>query len=60
MKIILLSLANIAITIVVIGIIGMIKDDDNGKEALFLKSLMIFLGIGVIILWILLVWKKVL
>lgn len=43
-----------------IGTIGMIKDDDNGKEALLLKSLSVILGVGVIILWILLLWKKVL
>lgn len=42
------------------GIVGMIKDDDNRKKALFLKSLMIILGMGVIILWALLLWKKVL
>lgn len=41
-----------------IGIIGMIKD--NGKGALLLKSLSIILGVGVIILWVLLLWGKVL
>lgn len=60
MKIILLIFANIAITIIMMGIVEMIKDDDNGKEALFLKSLSVILGVGVIILWILLLWKKVL
>lgn len=42
------------------GIVGMVKDDDNRKEPILLKSLSVILGVGVIILWILLLWKKVL
>lgn len=60
MKIILLIFANIAITIIMMGIVGMVKDDDNRKEPILLKSLSVILGVGVIILWILLLWKKVL
>lgn len=59
MKIILLIFTNIIITIITIGILGMIKDDDR-KETMLPKSLIIILGVGVIIFWILLVWKKVL
>ena len=59
MKIILLIFTNIIITIITIGILGMIKDDDR-KETMLSKSLIIILGVGVIIFWILLVWKKVL
>ena len=59
MKIILLIFTNIIITIITIGILGMIKDD-NRKETMLPKSLIIILGVGVIIFWILLVWKKVL
>lgn len=60
MKIILLIFANIVITIIMMEIVGRVKDDDKRKEALFLKSLMIILGVGVIILWALLLWEKVL
>lgn len=57
MKIILLILANIIITIITVGSIGMIKDNDPRKEALLLKIISLVLSVGIIILWI---WKKVL
>lgn len=60
MKIILLILVNIAITIITIGILGMIKDDDDRKEGMLFKSTLVILSVGVVILWILLIWKKVL
>lgn len=60
MKIILLILANIIITIITVGSIGMIKDNDPRKEALLLKIISLVISVGIIILWILLLWKKVL
>lgn len=57
MKIILLILANIIITIITVGSIGMIKDNDPRKEALLLKIISLVISVGIIILWI---WKKVL
>jgi ABC-type polysaccharide/polyol phosphate transport system ATPase subunit len=57
MKMILLILANIIITIITVGSIGMIKDNDSGKETLLLKIISLVLSVGIIILWI---WKKVL
>lgn len=38
----------------------MIKDEDSWKEALLLKIILLVLSVGIIILWILLLWKKVL
>lgn len=49
-KIILLIFANIIITIITIGILGMTKDDDRRKETMLPKSLIVILGVGVVIL----------
>lgn len=43
-----------------IEIVSMIKDEDSGKEALLLKIISLVLSVGIIILWVLLLWKKVL
>lgn len=45
------------ITIITVGSIGMIKDNDPRKEALLLKIISLVLSVGIIILWI---WEKVL